>query len=164
MASSAAYILICLCVRVLNGCFLVGEVMLCCSAKAYPLHALLEDCRSFFEQTGRRVTMEYTLLAGVNDSPAQVGASIDNCRNAMRTIKHLHNLSGSSSHTAEHQLPCEARQQLSKEYLWQNVVLPGRQPYVTCCCAMKRHIISVGLDFCIAQNSPASDMLPLCTG
>lgn len=44
----------------------------CCSAKAYPLDALLQDCNEFLEVTGRRVTFEYTLLAGVNDSPAQV--------------------------------------------------------------------------------------------
>ena len=43
------------------------------SAKAYPLDALLQDCQKFLEVTGRRVTFEYTLLAGVNDSPAQVG-------------------------------------------------------------------------------------------
>ena len=43
------------------------------SAKAYPLDALLQDCQRFLEVTGRRVTFEYTLLAGVNDSPAQVG-------------------------------------------------------------------------------------------
>lgn len=28
------------------------------------------DCRAYFEVTGRRVTFEYTLLAGVNDSTA----------------------------------------------------------------------------------------------
>lgn len=37
------------------------------SAKAYPLVALMKDCSDYFEITGRRVTFEYTLLAGVND-------------------------------------------------------------------------------------------------
>jgi hypothetical protein len=32
------------------------------------------DCQRYFEATGRRVTFEYTLLAGVNDSPAQATA------------------------------------------------------------------------------------------
>ncbi|KAK9915952.1 hypothetical protein WJX75_006384 [Coccomyxa subellipsoidea] len=41
------------------------------SAKAYPFEALLEDCSNFYRITGRRVTFEYTLLAGFNDSPAQ---------------------------------------------------------------------------------------------
>ena len=44
-----------------------------CSAKAYPLQALMEDSRQFFRATGRRVTFEYTLMAGVNDSTVQVG-------------------------------------------------------------------------------------------
>ncbi|CAM8889561.1 unnamed protein product [Rhodiola kirilowii] len=39
------------------------------SAKSYPLDALLMDCRDYFQETGRRVTFEYTLLAGVNDEP-----------------------------------------------------------------------------------------------
>ena len=50
--------------------------MLCCSAKAYPLNALLQDCHKFLEVTGRRVTFEYTLLAGVNDSPAQASTAL----------------------------------------------------------------------------------------
>jgi 23S rRNA (adenine2503-C2)-methyltransferase len=41
------------------------------SAKHYPLPALLADCREYFRLTGRRVTFEYILLAGVNDSPEQ---------------------------------------------------------------------------------------------
>ena len=32
------------------------------SAKAYPVEALLADCRHYFEVTGRRVSFEYTLL------------------------------------------------------------------------------------------------------
>jgi len=37
------------------------------SAKGYPLDALMEDWRFYFETTGRRLSFEYTLLAGVND-------------------------------------------------------------------------------------------------
>ena len=37
------------------------------SAKAYPIDALLRDCAEYFDITGRRVTFEYVLLAGVND-------------------------------------------------------------------------------------------------
>ncbi len=32
------------------------------------------DCRAYFGATGRRVTFEYTLMAGVNDSPQHVRA------------------------------------------------------------------------------------------
>ncbi len=41
------------------------------SAKAYPLHALLQDCAAYNAATGRRISFEYTLLQGVNDSPQQ---------------------------------------------------------------------------------------------
>jgi len=36
--------------------------------RRYPLLALLEACRRHVESTGRRVTMEYTMIMGVNDS------------------------------------------------------------------------------------------------
>ncbi|WP_392479628.1 23S rRNA (adenine(2503)-C(2))-methyltransferase RlmN [Nostoc sp. C110] len=39
------------------------------SARAYPLEELLAECREYVEITGRRVTFEYVLLAGVNDLP-----------------------------------------------------------------------------------------------
>ncbi|CAA0834132.1 Radical SAM superfamily protein [Striga hermonthica] len=38
------------------------------SAKSYPLEAIMEDCKHYFLETGRRVSFEYTLLAGVNDT------------------------------------------------------------------------------------------------
>jgi 23S rRNA (adenine2503-C2)-methyltransferase len=36
--------------------------------KKYPLPSLIEAARSFAEKTGRRVSYEYVLLAGVNDT------------------------------------------------------------------------------------------------
>ncbi|MFK0734456.1 MAG: 23S rRNA (adenine(2503)-C(2))-methyltransferase RlmN [Gloeotrichia echinulata HAB0833] len=39
------------------------------SAHSYPLEDLLAECREYVEITGRRVTFEYILLAGVNDLP-----------------------------------------------------------------------------------------------
>lgn len=39
------------------------------SAINYPLEKLLAECREYVEITGRRVTFEYVLLSGVNDSP-----------------------------------------------------------------------------------------------
>ncbi|RDX96060.1 rlmN, partial [Mucuna pruriens] len=38
------------------------------SAKSYPLDALMRDCREYFGLTSRRVSFEYALLAGINDS------------------------------------------------------------------------------------------------
>lgn len=37
-------------------------------AKAYPMDTLLKACRDYFDTTGRRVTFEYALISGVNDS------------------------------------------------------------------------------------------------
>ena len=39
------------------------------TAHAYPLEALLEDCRRYVALTGRRLSFEYVLLGGVNDQP-----------------------------------------------------------------------------------------------
>jgi 23S rRNA (adenine2503-C2)-methyltransferase len=39
------------------------------SANHYPLNRLLDECREYVQITGRRVTFEYVLLAGVNDLP-----------------------------------------------------------------------------------------------
>ena len=38
-------------------------------AEAIPLRRLLDACKSYFAATGREITLEYCLLAGVNDSP-----------------------------------------------------------------------------------------------
>lgn len=46
------------------------------SAKAYPLEALMAECVTFGKVTGRRVTFEYTLLAGVNDSNDHVSGLV----------------------------------------------------------------------------------------
>lgn len=37
-------------------------------AKKYELSEVLEACKYYFEQTGRRITLEYSLIAGENDS------------------------------------------------------------------------------------------------
>jgi 23S rRNA (adenine2503-C2)-methyltransferase len=39
------------------------------TAHAYPMEALLDDCRRYVALTGRRVSFEYILLGGVNDQP-----------------------------------------------------------------------------------------------
>ena len=49
------------------------------SAKQYPLETLLAECREYVQITGRRVTFEYILLAGLNDLP----------ENAIELAKHL---------------------------------------------------------------------------
>jgi 23S rRNA (adenine2503-C2)-methyltransferase len=37
--------------------------------RKYPIDVLLDAVRSYIEQTGRRVTFEWALIRGVNDSP-----------------------------------------------------------------------------------------------
>ena len=39
-------------------------------AKRYPLQELMQACRYYVEKTSRRITFEYALAKGVNDSPA----------------------------------------------------------------------------------------------
>lgn len=39
--------------------------------RRYPIAALLEACREYLARTNRRITFEYALMAGVNDSLAQ---------------------------------------------------------------------------------------------
>ncbi|MCD8314255.1 MAG: 23S rRNA (adenine(2503)-C(2))-methyltransferase RlmN [Firmicutes bacterium] len=43
-----------------------GEIMPINSA--YPIEALMTACRDYFEATGRRISFEYTLISGKNDS------------------------------------------------------------------------------------------------
>lgn len=42
----------------------------------YPLEELLPVCRKYFEKTGRRISFEYVLFKGVNDSPEQADALV----------------------------------------------------------------------------------------
>lgn len=39
--------------------------------RKYPIETLLDSCRRYFAKTGRRISYEYALIAGVNDSPEQ---------------------------------------------------------------------------------------------
>ena len=50
------------------------------SAEKYTLSDLLDECRDYVQVTGRRVTFEYILLAGVNDLP-------ENARELARCLK-----------------------------------------------------------------------------
>ena len=43
-------------------------------ARRYPLEELMDACRTYFEKTGRRITFEYALIRGENDSEEDVAA------------------------------------------------------------------------------------------
>ncbi|MCM1468782.1 MAG: 23S rRNA (adenine(2503)-C(2))-methyltransferase RlmN [Alistipes sp.] len=42
-------------------------------ANTYPIRELLDACRYYFEKTGRRLTFEYSLVRGVNDTDGDAG-------------------------------------------------------------------------------------------
>jgi 23S rRNA (adenine2503-C2)-methyltransferase len=42
-------------------------------ANKYEIHEVIDACRYYFEQTGRRVTFEYSLVGGVNDTDEDAG-------------------------------------------------------------------------------------------
>ena len=50
------------------------------TAKNYPFEALLNDCREYVKTTGRRISFEYILLAGVNDSIWQAQELVEKLR------------------------------------------------------------------------------------
>ena len=50
------------------------------SARHYPITELLDECRDYVRFTGRRVTFEYILLAGLNDRPDHAEELADHLR------------------------------------------------------------------------------------
>ena len=48
--------------------------------RRYPVEDLLAACRAYQAKTGRRITFEYTLMAGVNDSPQLASALVKQVR------------------------------------------------------------------------------------
>ena len=45
-------------------------------ANKYEIHEVVEACRYYFEKTGRRVTFEYSLVGGVNDTEEDARALV----------------------------------------------------------------------------------------
>ena len=78
------------------------------SASAYPIEALLEDCRRYKDATGRRVTFEYTLLAGENDAPAQAEALAKTLRSRVGRGCHVNLLPWNPVAGADHLRPSNA--------------------------------------------------------
>ena len=48
--------------------------------RRYPIESLMAACRGWFERTGRRVSFEWALIAGVNDRPSDVRGLADLAR------------------------------------------------------------------------------------
>lgn len=57
--------------------------------RKYPIAELLAACRAYFEKTGRRVSFEYTLIAGKNDTREDALRLARVIRNGMRATAHV---------------------------------------------------------------------------
>ena len=55
----------------------------------YPIASLMEACREYFEETGRRVSFEYTLISGENDSEEDARALSSLLKKGMRGPSHI---------------------------------------------------------------------------
>ena len=55
--------------------------------RKWNIAALLAACKSYYEKTGRRISFEYTLIAGKNDSPAAAMKLAELLNSALRTKK-----------------------------------------------------------------------------
>lgn len=58
-------------------------------ANKYSVAELLGACRYYFDKTGRRVSFEYTLIAGKNDSPEDAAALAEVLRQYMGVPSHV---------------------------------------------------------------------------
>ena len=94
--------------------------------KKYPLSALLPACRRYVEQTGRRITFEWALIQGKNDTPQQARALVRllthpklNCHVNVIPLNPTHDYAGAASTRErvaefkaildEHGIPCTVR-------------------------------------------------------
>ena len=57
--------------------------------RRYPLREVLGACRYYFEKTGRRVSFEYTLIAGENDTVAEAEALAKLLRREVGSVLHV---------------------------------------------------------------------------
>ena len=57
--------------------------------KKYPIAELLDACGYYFEKTGRRVSFEYTLIAGKNDSEEDAARLAKLLKSGMRATCHV---------------------------------------------------------------------------
>jgi 23S rRNA (adenine2503-C2)-methyltransferase len=74
--------------------------------RKYPLEAVLPAAQAYARRTGRRVTYEYVVLAGVNDSPELAG---ELARVLPRRLAHLNLIPMNPVEGAPFQPPAEAR-------------------------------------------------------
>lgn len=94
------------------------------TAAGYPLDRLLADCREYVKITGRRVTFEYVLLAGVNDLP-QHSHELAECLRGFQT--HVNLIPYNPITEADYERPSPARiKAFASELQAQNVAVSVR--------------------------------------
>lgn len=76
------------------------------SARQYPLETLLDECRDYVQITGRRVTFEYILLAGLNDCPEHAAELANHLRGFQ---SHVNLIPYNPIHEADYQRPDRQR-------------------------------------------------------
>ena len=94
--------------------------------KKYPLSVLIPACHEYVEKTGRRITFEWALIQGQNDSPEQARALVRllsrpklNCHVNVIPLNPTHDYAGAASTRErvadfkrileEHNIPCTVR-------------------------------------------------------
>ena len=104
------------------------------SARQYPLEALLDECREYVQLTGRRVTFEYILLAGLNDCPEHA-------------VELAHHLRGFQSHV--NLIPYNPIQEVDYKR-------PDRQRVQAFMDALKQHKIAVSVRYSRGLDADAA--------
>ncbi len=57
--------------------------------KAYSVDKLLAACRSYFKKTGRRISYEYAMIDGINDTPKHAKLLAEKLRNTQNLQSHV---------------------------------------------------------------------------
>ena len=55
--------------------------------RAYPVEELIEGCRRYFDKTGRRISFEYAMIRGVNDTPEAAELLLRRLKGMMAHVK-----------------------------------------------------------------------------
>ena len=98
-------------------------------AKKYPIDELLSACKYYFDKTGRRVSFEYTLISGKNDSDADAKGLASLLKRGMGVPCHinlimLNEVDETGLHTVDRKSAVKFAEQLKK--LGQNATVRRR--------------------------------------
>jgi len=114
--------------------------------KRYPLERLLRACEDYLRSTGRKITFEYILIKGVNDSRKNIDELISIAKRLKAKVN-LISFSGCGG------LPCHPKDCLA----WRTFKSTGRREAVMCMEKIKKTGISVTL-----RDSKGKDIQAAC--